>query len=123
MKRVVIESPYSGDIISKQYWYVSYARGCLWDSLSRQESPFASHLLYTQVLNDKIPEQREMGMRLALPWYNAADLCAVYTDLGISSGMEQGILYAESIGLTVEKRSIKDASKTSFGPSFTFSGW
>tara|TARA_R110000765_G_scaffold291984_1_gene387587 strand:- start:1056 stop:1415 length:360 start_codon:yes stop_codon:yes gene_type:complete len=119
MKRVVIESPYNGDFIKN----VRYARGCLWDSLSRQESPFASHLLYTQVLNDKIPEQREMGMSRALAWYDTADLCAVYTDLGISSGMEQGILYAESIGLTVEKRSIKDASKTSFGPSFTFSGW
>tara|TARA_R110000765_G_scaffold26802_1_gene65500 strand:+ start:81 stop:437 length:357 start_codon:yes stop_codon:yes gene_type:complete len=117
--RVIIESPYAGDLVNN----VSYARGCLWDSLSRQESPFASHLLYTQVLNDKIPEQREMGLRLALSWYNTADLCAVYTDLGISSGMEHGIAYAYSIGLTVEKRSIKDASQTSFGPSFSFTKW
>jgi len=117
--KVIIESPYAGDLVSN----VSYARRCLWDSLLRQESPFASHLLYTQVLNDKIPEQREMGMSLALSWYDAADLCAVYTDLGISDGMKKGMGYAKSIGLTIEKRSISDASQTSFGTSFSFSQW
>jgi hypothetical protein len=117
--KVIIESPYAGDLVRN----VGYARECLWDSLLRQESPFASHLLYTQVLDDKIPEQREMGLRLALAWYNAADLCAVYTDFGISDGMKEGIEYAMSIGLPVEKRSIQDASQTSFGASFKFSQW
>ena len=117
--RVIIESPYTGDLRRN----VGYARECLWDSLLHQESPFASHLLYTQVLDDKIPEQREMGLWLALAWYDAADLCAVYTDLGISDGMKKGMKYATSIGLSIEERSIKDASQTSFGQSFSFSKW
>lgn len=117
--RVIIESPYAGDLSVN----VGYARNCLWDSLLRQESPFASHLLYTQVLDDEIATQREMGMRLALSWYDVADLCAVYVDRGISRGMQLGMDYASSIGLKIEKRRISDASQTSFGTSFSFSQW
>ena len=117
--RVIIESPYMGNLVAN----VDYARKCLWDSLLRKESPFVSHLLYTQVLDDQIPEEREMGMSRALAWYDTADLCAVYTDLGISEGMKKGMEYAKSIGLTIEKRSISDASQTSFGTSFSFSQW
>ena len=32
---------------------------------------------------------------------------AVYTDLGISSGMERGISHAESVGLKVEERRLE----------------
>jgi hypothetical protein len=116
--RVVIESPYADNVGLN----ISYARECLWDSLLRQESPFASHLLYTQVLDDKISGQRKLGMDLALNWYDVADLCAVYTDHGISDGMRRGIEYAESIGLAIEERSIKDASQRSFGASFSDNG-
>ena len=107
--RVIIESPYKG---TAEYtgWNVSYARRCLSDSLNRGESPFASHLLYTQVLDDEIPEQRSLGMESALAWYDVADLCAVYTDLGISEGMKKGVAYAKSRGLTIQERSIEDAS-------------
>lgn len=117
--RVIIESPYKGTAETfgflhrlevKKIGNVSYARRCLSDSLNRGESPFASHLLYTQVLDDEIPEQRSLGMKSALAWYDVADLCAVYTDLGISEGMEKGIAYARSRGLTIQERSIEDAS-------------
>tara|TARA_R110002020_G_scaffold34847_2_gene105765 strand:+ start:3421 stop:3648 length:228 start_codon:yes stop_codon:yes gene_type:complete len=74
------------------------------------------------VLDDNISEQRKLGMDLALGWYDVADICAVYTDYGISDGMRRGIEYAESIGLATEERSIKDASQTSFGDSFR-SNW
>lgn len=103
--RVIIESPYKGfDMVDN----IDYARRCMWHSLLQGESPFVSHLLYTQVLDDNMPEQREMGMTLARNWYEAADLCAVYTDRGISWGMEQGIEYANSIGLQVDERSLSE---------------
>ena len=56
MKRVILESPYSGDINRN----IQYARMCVRDSLMRGEAPIASHLLYTQeeILNDNIPEER-----------------------------------------------------------------
>ena len=97
---VIIESPYMGDV-SKN---IAYARKCMSDSLLRGESPFASHLLYTQVLDDTIPQQRMMGMQRAFEWYRSADLMAVYTDKGISSGMQKGMEIAEEFGIKIEYR-------------------
>lgn len=52
MKRVILESPYAGDVERN----LTYARECVRDSLSRGEAPIASHLLYTQegILKDEI---------------------------------------------------------------------
>ena len=41
MQRVIIESPYAGEIDKN----TAYARRCMRDSLDRGEAPFASHLL------------------------------------------------------------------------------
>ena len=105
--RVIIESPYSASLYSVEK-HIFYSRRCLLDSLNRQESPVAFHLLYTQVLNDKIELQRKKAMELALRWYDAANLCAVYTDLGISAGMLTGMDYAKKINLKIEHRSLKN---------------
>lgn len=42
MRRVIVESPYAGDVIRN----VEYARAAMRDCLQRGEAPFASHLLY-----------------------------------------------------------------------------
>lgn len=103
-KLVIIESPYAGNIEQN----VAYARKCMKDSLNRGECPFASHLLYTQegILNDTIPEERSLGITAGLNWAKLADLTAVYTDMGISSGMLAGIERARSEGRTIEYRSL-----------------
>jgi hypothetical protein len=44
MKRVILESPFAGDVERN----LRYARAALRDSLHRGEAPLASHLLYTQ---------------------------------------------------------------------------
>ena len=64
MKRVILESPYAGDIQRN----IKYARECLKDSIKRGEAPIASHLLYTQVLDDNIPEERQHGIDAGLAW-------------------------------------------------------
>mgnify|MGYP006238438413 FL=1 len=97
---VIIESPYMGDVKSN----IAYARQCMGDSLKRGEAPFASHLLYTQILDDTIPQQRMMGMQRAFEWYRCADLMAVYTDKGISSGMQKGMEIAEEFKIKIEYR-------------------
>ena len=61
---VIIESPYMGNVKSN----IAYAQQCMGDSLKRGEAPFASHLLYTQILDDTIPQQRMMGMQRAFEW-------------------------------------------------------
>lgn len=100
---VILESPYAGDVEAN----VAYARACLVDSLSRGEAPIASHLLYTQVLDDTDPLQRDMGIAAGLAWRFVAHASVVYVDRGISSGMRHGIDLAHEEGITVEYRSLE----------------
>lgn len=104
MDRVILESPYAGNVAQN----VEYARMCLRDSLLRGEAPIASHLLYTQpgVLDDKIPEERAHGINAGLAWGTVADKTVVYTDYGISKGMEYGIARAKAENRPVEYRKI-----------------
>lgn len=101
---VILESPFSGDVEAN----VRYARRCIRDSLNQGESPIASHLLYTQptILNDEIADERALGIEAGLAWYRVAQACVVYLDLGVSSGMIQGIARARSHGVWVEQRYI-----------------
>ena len=74
------------------------------DSLLRGESPFASHLLYTQVLDDGEPAQRRIGMEAGFMFYSVAKLCAVYLDYGMSEGMLAGIERAKAHKVPIEQR-------------------
>lgn len=104
MVLVILESPFAGDVDRN----VRYARACMRDCLRRGEAPFASHLLYTQpgVLNDLVSDERELGIEAGLAWGRAADKTVVYTDLGLSRGMEQGIARAQLEGREVEWRTL-----------------
>jgi hypothetical protein len=107
MRRVILESPYAGDIEAN----VAYARAAVRDSLLRGEAPIASHLLYTQpgVLRDEVPEERRLGLEAGLAWREAAEATVVYVDRGVSSGMSYGISMAREAGRPVEFRSIERA--------------
>lgn len=107
MRKVVIESPFAGDVERN----VKYAQLCLTDSLKRGEAPFLSHLLYTLVLDDNDPKQRKQGIEAGLEWGKAADLRAVYVDYGISEGMKMGIEAAKKIRQPIEYRRILDNEK------------
>lgn len=76
----------------------------------RPLKPMASHLLYTQegILDDDIPEERELGIKAGLRWAKHADLRAVYTDFGISKGMQKGIEHANQEGQKIEFRSLEE---------------
>lgn len=104
MKLVILESPYAGDVKANE----EYARLCVRDSLSRGEAPIASHLLYTQptILDDTDPEERQWGIDAGLAWKAVAEMSVVYTDRGVSQGMEYGIAAAMEAGLEVEFRTI-----------------
>lgn len=105
MRRVIIESPYAGDVAAN----TAYARQALRNSLLRGEAPMASHLLYTQpdVLADEKPDERALGIEAGLAWGTACEATVVYTDLGITPGMRVGIGRAISEGRRVEYRSIR----------------
>lgn len=104
MRRVIVETPYAGSIEHN----LRYLRACLNDSLRRGEAPYASHGLYTQpgVLRDEVPEERTAGIHAGFAWRDVADATIVYTDLGISKGMQYGIDHAVQNGKPVEYRTI-----------------
>lgn len=104
MRLVILESPYTGDVEANE----EYARLCVRDSLSRGEAPIASHLLYTQpgILDDDAPAERQWGIDAGLAWKAVAHGSVVYTDRGITRGMEYGIAAAKAEGIPVEMRTI-----------------
>lgn len=104
MRRVIIESPFAGDVEEN----IKYARQCVRDSVLRGEAPIASHLLFTQpgILDDDIPTERRLGIAAGLAWGHVADASVVYTDKGISEGMKCGILAAKRAGVPIEYRSL-----------------
>lgn len=103
---VYLESPFAGDVETN----IKYARACMADCLARGEAPFASHLLYTQegILNDNVPGERSLGISAGFAWAQFAQKTVVYTDLGISGGMQLGIQNARLAEREVEYRQLQD---------------
>jgi hypothetical protein len=107
-RRVIIESPYRGTTPEETARNIAYAKRCVLDSLSRNESPIASHLLFPQdgILLDADPEQRKLGIDAGHAWIPVCHFVALYTDHGISPGMEAGLAVAKEFGIAVERRTI-----------------
>lgn len=111
MLRVIVESPYAGDVKRN----TEYARRCLRHCLDRGETPYASHLLLTQphVLDETIQKERERGIQAGYSWFPAADIIAFYVDFGWSPGMIRAlktarILLASKAGkYEIEARSLE----------------
>lgn len=99
---VILETPYAGNIEENTI----YAQACMKDSLMRNEAPFLSHLLYTQCLNDSIPKERTIGIEAGFAFKSIIRKTIVYTDLGISNGMQLGINSAKENGNIIEYRKI-----------------
>lgn len=109
MERVIVESPFAGDTDEEIERNIEYAQDAMLDCLlNHNEAPFASHLLYTQVLDDKDSEERALGIEAGLLWGATAHRTVVYVDLGITSGMKKGIARAKEDGRPVEIRMLED---------------
>lgn len=106
MRRVILESPYAGDIFKN----TSYAKACIRDCLLRGEAPIASHLLYTQpgILDDDVPGERKLGIDAGHAWLPVAEAVVFYVDLGVSSGMMIGLKRAILADLPVKFRKLGD---------------
>lgn len=105
MIKVIIESPYSGDTDRN----ITYARRLIHDCLvNRNESPIASHLLYTQpgVLDDNIPDERSLGIKAGLEWGDHATFTVVGIDYGVTEGMKHGMRRANLAGRRIVYRRI-----------------
>lgn len=112
-KLVVIESPFKGEGYHETELNILYARACVYDCLVRGEYPYASHLFYTQdgILDDKIEEERWLGINAGIAWGNLAKKTVVYQDRGISKGMKYGIKRAKENNKIIEYRNLPNYEK------------
>ena len=102
---VIVESPYRGKDVNSN---IAYARAAVRDCIDRNELPFASHLLYTQVgvLNDDVASERNLGIGLNLEMIQRADLVAAYVDHGLSTGMISALHYAQTQNVKIQFRKL-----------------
>nr|CAI3971187.1 hypothetical protein ORM20_00138 [Ochrobactrum phage ORM_20] len=113
---VQLESPFSPSNGYPVQFNIAYARRALRDSILRLETPFASHLLYTQdgVLDDDVPNERALGIQTGfrLLNQNVVSKSVIYVDYGISRGMIEGIREALDNNVRIEIRSILEDRMT-----------
>lgn len=112
MKLVIIESPYAGDVERN----LRYLRECLRDSVARGESPYASHRMLTDALDDTIPTEREAGIKAGLAWAGVADEIVFYVDLGWSGGMKAARAHYEKNGAIWSTRRLHGDGKKIVDP-------
>lgn len=108
--RTIVESPFAGDVARN----LRFVRAIMRDCLLSGEAPYASHALYTQegVLDDTNPEERRIGMEAGFAWADGANKIAVYSNYGLSPGMQAGIDRHKRNGKIVEIRQLKDWETT-----------
>jgi len=82
-RRVILESPYAGH----RALHDSYVTMAIRHSVMLRESPYASHVMLTASLDDKVPIERFLGIDRGWMWHSSADLIVFYGDFGISGGM------------------------------------
>lgn len=125
MRRVVLETPFKGKDWTDTDENIRFARLCGHDSIAcHGEAWFASHLLYTQegVLNDKIPEERELGIEGGFAWKEVSDLTVVYINRGISRGMHFGVRKSIALRQPVEYRVLPNYPKSIRAKILTLTG-
>ncbi len=110
MKRVILETPYKGKDWVDTEENLRFARLCMHDCFKRGEAPYASHLLYTQphVLDDKVLEERRLGMEAGFVYKAVGELTVVYINRGLSRGMLEGIKRSVAMGQPIEYRTLPD---------------
>ena len=69
------------------------------------------HLLYTQVLDDRVADQRKQGMECGLAWLLRADSVILYCDHGVSSGMKAAYKKALVNNKDIELRFINECNE------------
>lgn len=119
MNRVYVASPFRGASAEETRQNIVYARLCMLDSLSRGEAPYLSHLLYTQVWSEK---NRDAGLAAGDAWREAADVIAVYQDIGVTPGMDRAIA-ARLPHQTVEQREVHWREAKALEPLDNVAAW
>ena len=84
-RKVYVASKYAGDVDANVAAVITYCRRVV----NEGHMPVASHLLYPQILNDNVPEERELGLLFGLALLRMCDEVWVFGT--ISPGIAQEI--------------------------------
>ena len=95
-KLIYMASPYAGDVERNTAFAIDACRYCI----TQGHTPVAPHLLYTRMLDDTDPAQREIGLELGHRLLERADELWVCGDR-ISPGMAAEIAEADRLGIPV----------------------
>lgn len=108
LNKVVLETRFAAQDTKGLLINKKFTLACMRDCFLRGEAPYASHVIYAQshILDDFVASERAFGMHAGLIWGDCAEKTVVYTDLGISSGMQLGIDHAFKMNRTVEYRTL-----------------
>lgn len=97
-KIVYIASPYAGDVEGN----VAFAKAACRLAMEQGSTPVAAHLLYPQMLDDAVLEQRELGIKMGIRLLEACSelwLCGSR----ISGGMQEELKAAWKYGIPVRR--------------------
>ncbi len=101
-KKIYVASRYAGDIHTNVRNAIKYCRYVI----DKDCMPIASHLLYPQILDDSVPEQRDLGLMFGLALLATCQEIWCFGE--ISKGMQQEINEAKRLHIPVKY--IKEAS-------------
>ena len=111
-KVIYIASPLSGDVERN----LDFARRACRFAISQGDAPFAPHLLYTQMLDDSSPQERQAGIEMGCRMLERCDelwLCGER----ISPGMAAEKKLVESLGIPVRSVSSREILALDVSPT------
>ena len=97
-KLVYIASPYAGDVEGN----VAFAKAACRYAAAKGYTPVAVHLMYPQFLDDRVPKEREAGLKMGRRVLAACEeiwLCGER----MSSGMKAEEAEAKRLGIPIRK--------------------
>ena len=97
-KLIYIASPYAGDVEGNTAFAIDACRFCI----AQGHTPIAVHLLYTRMLDDNDPAQREVGLKLGRQVLGRCDEIWVCGNR-ISPGMAAEIAEADNLGIPIKR--------------------
>lgn len=105
---VVVESRFAGATPKDLLINKKFTLACMRDCIKRGEAPYASHVIYAHsyIVDDFVAYERALGIYAGFLWGDFAHKTVVYTDLGISSGMQEGIIHAQNKNRVIEYREL-----------------
>lgn len=98
MKIIYVASPYAGDVQKN----TEFAKRACRHVMEQGHAFFAPHLLYSSLLCESVPTERQLALDMGLVMLSACDELWCYGDR-ISQGMMSEIAEAERLGIPIRR--------------------